>query len=161
MVASMLGASAQPSSAAEVKWPMAVVARDYQFLVPPALPEGRYDLQFFNIGREGHVFVALNLGPACSASINTVSQAKALIKGIEETAGDDEEAGDAAFAKACPGGSFEGAAFAEPGGRAREDFTFTPGKTLYFCPIPTAAGTDHYDLGMIGFINIFALPTGR
>ncbi len=162
MVASMLGASAAPSSAAMAKRPMAVVARDFQFIVPPVLPAGDYDLRFFNISRdEDHVFVAVNLGSKCSNTINTVAQAKALLARIDQESGGDEDASDAVFARLCPGGSFEGAAFAEPGGRAREDFTFTPGKTLYFCPIPDEDGTPHSDLGMIGFMNIFSLPTGR
>jgi len=159
MVASMLGASAAPSSAEAVKRPMAVVARDFQFIVPPALPAGQYDLRFFNISRdEAHVFVALDLGPTCSRTTNTIAQAKAL---IEKLLAAGEDGFEAAFDSACQGGSFEGAAFAEPGGRSREDFTFRPGKTLYFCDVPDDDGTPHFDLGMIGFMNIFSLPTGR
>ncbi len=103
MVASMLGASAAPSSAAMAKRPMAVVARDFQFIVPPVLPAGDYDLRFFNISRdEDHVFVALNLGPKCSNTINTVAQAKALLARIDQESGGDEDASDAVFARLCP-----------------------------------------------------------
>ena len=151
MVATTLGVTAPPSSAIDLKLPMAVVARDFRFLgVPKALPAAQYDLRFFNISRdEDHEFVAFNLGPTCSATINTVDDAKALV-----------EAGKGAFRMWCPGGSFEGAAFAGPGGRDREEFNLTPGKTLYFCGVRDENGTPHFDLGMIGLLDVFRLPGG-
>ncbi len=149
--AAVLGMVAPPASAAGLKLPMAVVARDYSFLaVPPALPAAEYDLRFFNISRvEEHEFVAVNLGPTCSTTVNTAADAKALLEGGEEEA----------FA-ACPGAEFEGAVFAEPGGRDRGTFNLTPGKTLYFCGVPDGSGTPHFELGMIGFLNVFSLPFG-
>lgn len=164
MVASMLGASAAPSSAVSVKWPMAVVARDFQFIVPSVLPAGQYDLQFFNISRdEFHVFIALKLG-SCSNDISTLDEARGLIERIgteAEGLGGQDADFDTATEDQCPGTVFEGAAQAGPGGRDRQDFNFVPGKTLYFCPVADEDGAPHFDLGMIGFMNIFALPTGR
>lgn len=152
IVASVLGASASPSSAAAPKRPMVVVARDFQFVgVAKRMPAAQYDLRFFNISKtEEHEFVAVNLGPTCSSTITTVDAAKALLVGGEE-----------AFGTSCPGGSFEGAAFAGPGGRDREDLSLTPGRTLYFCGVTEENGTPHFDLGMIGFINVFSVPSGR
>jgi len=163
MVASLLGVSAAPSSATDVKRPMAVVARDFQFLgAPPILPAGQYDLRFFNLSRdEAHVFVAVNLGPSCGSSVRTAADGKALLERVDSIAGPDGNP-EVVFGDLCPLGSLEGdGAFAEPGGRSRADYSFTPGKTMYFCPIPNDDGTPHYDLGMIGFINVFSLPTGR
>ncbi len=152
VIVAALGMAAAPSSATDLKLPMAVVARDFQFLgIPRALPAAQYDVRFFNISRtEAHEFVAVNLGPTCSSTINTVAQAKALLDGGED-----------AFGAECPGGSFEGAVFADPGGRDRADIALTPGKTLYFCGVPDDNGTPHFELGMIGFLNVFSLPFGR
>ncbi len=145
----------QPSMAGPGKLPLAVVAKDYRFLgVPSSLPAGTYDTRFFNISDdEFHVLVALNLGPRCSGFpdqrvINLIDRLSAI---------EDEEAGEAAFAKACPGGSF-GAVAAPPGGQDRQDLTFTPGRVYYFCPVPTEEGTPHADLGMRGFINVRSVP---
>lgn len=151
MVASVMGVSAPPAPAAPLKLPMAVVARDFQFLgVPGRLPAATYDVRFFNIStEEDHEFVAVNLGPTCSNTITTIDQAKDALQNLDS---------DEAFAAACPGGSFEGAVFAGPGGRDRQDITLAPGRTLYFCGIPDENGTPHFDLGMIGFINVFSLP---
>jgi len=171
MVAGMLGASATPSSAVGVKRPMAVVARDFQFIVPPALPAGQYDLQFINISRdEFHEFVALNV-EGCKSKLPTVDSAKRMLERIGEAAFAEvgpnatEEEFSAALDKftrvECPGVVPEGEAFAPPGQRSRADYNFTPGKTLYFCGVPDDNGTPHFDLGMIGFMNIFSLPTGR
>jgi len=167
MVASALGVAAAPSSADAVKRPMAVVARDFQFLgAPPILPAGQYDLRFFNISREEeHEFVALNV-ESCKSKVTTIVAAKALLDAIGSKAVRDAAPGmepdfDAATQALCRGASFEGAAFAPPGQRDRQDFTLTPGRTLYFCAIPDEDGTPHFELGMIGFINVFSLPTGR
>jgi hypothetical protein len=150
MVTSMMGVSAPPSSAATLKLPMAVVARDFQFLgAPGRLPAATYDVRFLNISRdEAHEFVALNLGPTCSNTIDTVEKAKALLEG-----GHDIDV-------VCPGNSFEGAVFAGPRGRDRQDITLVPGRTLYFCGVPDEDGTPHFELGMIGLINVFRLPGG-
>ncbi len=148
MVASVMGVSSPPASAAPLKLPLAVVARDFQFLgVPGRLPAATYDLQFINISRtEEHEFVAVNLGPICSKTITTVAAAKALLDG-----GQDPDV-------VCPGNTFEGGVDAGPGGRARQTLTLTPGRTLYFCGVPDENGTPHFDLGMIGFINVFSVP---
>lgn len=162
MVVAALGVSVQPSSALSFKLPLGVVARDFQFLgVPSRLPAATYDLRFYNISRdEAHVFVALNLGSKCGASIDTVDKAVALLKGFPP-GGPDPGPFVQAFNAACPGGSFGGAVFAVPGDSDRGDFTLTPGRTLYFCDIPEDdTGVPHFDLGMIGFINVFALPAG-
>ncbi|MEO6628187.1 MAG: hypothetical protein ABIP03_06405 [Aquihabitans sp.] len=162
MVVAALGVSAQPSSALSFKVPLGVVARDFQFLgVPGRLPAATYDVRFFNISRaEDHVLVALNLGPTCSATINTVAKAKVFLEGLPP-GGPDPTMFIAAFGSACPGGSFGGALFAPPGQRDRGDYTLTPGRTLYFCDIPDdESGSPHFDLGMVGFIDVFALPAG-
>jgi hypothetical protein len=148
VVASALGMSALPTSATTVKRPLAVVAKSFRFLgVPRWLPAGQYDVRFLNISPDDHEFVAVNLGPVCSRTVTSVAQAVAVLNSQDPDV-------------VCPGNSFEGAAFAGPGGRDREAFTFTPGRTLYFCGVPEN-GVPHYDLGMIGFINVFAVPTGR
>ncbi len=154
MVASVLGATAQPSLAMPRGLPMVVVAKDFQFLgVPGRLPAAEYNLRFLNISRtEEHEFVAVNLGPTCSRTITSVEAAKTLISNTQA---------DGAFEAACPGGAFEGSAFAKAGDRDRETVTLTPGRTLYFCGVPDEDGTPHFELGMIGFINVFALPFGR
>ncbi len=158
LVGSVLGITAAPSSASTFTLPMAAVATGFQFLgVPSTLPAAHYDLQFFNISQQDdHEFVALNLGPVCSVTIQTVSDAKALLEQVGSSGGDPE----VAFEAACPGGGFEGTVFAPPGGRDRGDFTLAPGRTLYFCGVPEEDGTPHFELGMIGFINVFALPLG-
>jgi hypothetical protein len=144
----------------DLKLPLVVVARDFQFLgVPGRLPAGTYDTRFINISRdEAHEFVAVNLGPSCSGTVTSVGAAQALIENVGQQAGDGDP--EPFLEAACPGASFGGAAFAESRGRDREDITMTPGRTLYFCGVPDEDGTPHFDLGMIGFINVFALPLG-
>ncbi len=149
VVVSALGMSALPSSAHTVKRPLAVVAKNFRFLgVPRSLPAGQYDVRFLNISPDEHELVAFNLGPVCSRTITTAAQARALLD-----SGQDPDV-------VCPGNNFEGYASAGPGGTDREDFTLSPGRTLYFCGVPEN-GVPHFDLGMIGFINVFAVPTGR
>lgn len=152
LAASALVLVPQASYAAHRTIPLAVVARDFQFLgLPPALPAGQYDVRFFNLGQEPHVIVAVNLGPQCSQSITTKEQGLAFLQTVDS---------DAAFAAACPGGSFAGDVFAPPGGRSTGPLTLAPGRTMYFCPIPEENGVPHFDLGMIGFIDVFSLPGG-
>jgi hypothetical protein len=161
LVASVLGVSAGPSSAINLKLPLVVVARDFQFLgVPGRLPAGTYDTRFINISREeAHEFVAVNLGPTCSSTVTSVEAGQALIENVGQQAGDGDP--EPFLEAACPGASLGGGVFAEPGGRDRGDITLTPGRTLYFCGVPDEDGTPHFDLGMIGFINVFALPSGH
>lgn len=51
-----------------------------------------------------------------------------------------------------PPGAFEvGAVFAKPGQTHQKKFDTTlPGTYGYFCPIPTPAGTPHFNLGFVG-----------
>jgi len=161
MVASVLGMSAPASSAAAVRRPIAVVAKSFQFLgVPGRLPAGQYDVRFFNISRDDdHEFVAFNLGPICSPGTRTAADGKALFERIGAAAeGGTEDDFGRAFDDACPGNSFAGAVFAPPGGRDRADLDLQPGKTLYLCFIPED-GVPHFELGMIGLIDVFSLPT--
>ncbi|MGI9119594.1 MAG: hypothetical protein ACR2G7_05640 [Acidimicrobiales bacterium] len=141
----------QPSMAGPGKLPLTVVAKDYRFLgVPSSLPAATYRTTFSNVGDEFHVMLALNLGPTCSALSD-----RRVIRLVDEILElEDEAAQDAAFADACPGGSFAGAVAAPPGGQDREDLTFTPGRVYYFCPVPTEEGTPHYELGMRGFVDV-------
>ncbi len=83
VVVATIGVTAPPSSAIDVKLPMAIVARAFQFLGPEVVAAATEDLlRFFNISPgEDHEFVALNLGPTCSATINTVADAQALLEG--------------------------------------------------------------------------------
>lgn len=156
-VAGALGASAlmvapQASYAASRTYPLAVVSTDYRFQgVPGRLPSGSYNLQHYNLGLEPHVFVAVNLGPQCSQSVRTTAQALAFLDTLE---------GPEDLAAACPGSSLAGDVFAPPGGRASGPLSLTPGRTLYFCPIPDAHGVSHEELGMIGFIDVFGVPSG-
>ncbi|MDQ6749064.1 MAG: hypothetical protein M3010_13295 [Candidatus Dormibacteraeota bacterium] len=144
-----VGISATPAMAAPASGSFTVVARDFEFTgVPRVLAAGTYHVNFVNRGKDEHDFVALNLGPQCGATVKSIKDAKNLKRQIDG-APDPE----AAFAAACPGGSFEGGAGAEPGGRDREDFTLTPGKTVYFCGVVDEAGA-HSDLGMLGLINV-------
>lgn len=130
--------------------PLGVVARDFQFQgVPRTLPAGQYNVRFFNIGHAPHVLVAANLGPECSQSITTNQQAVAFLATIQS---------EQDFAAACPGGTLAGDVFAPPGGRSSALFNLAPGRTLVFCPIPEENGTPHFDLGMVGLINVFTLP---
>jgi hypothetical protein len=59
-----------------------------------------------------------------------------------------------------PEGAFEaGAVFAKPGKVNQKQFDFTtPGRYGYFCPIPTPAGTPHYQLGFVSLFDV-AAPT--
>ncbi len=148
VAASALAMSSAPASAAPAAaQPLAVVAKDYRYLgVPLLLPAGQYNLQFSNHGHEEHEFVALNLGPTCSQSINNAKRAKRLLSSVQS----EEE-----FVADCPGATFAGAADAQPGARDREPLNLEPGRTLYFCAVPDANGTPHFDLGMIGLIKVF------
>jgi len=151
VAASVLTFVPQASYAASRPFPLGIAARDYSFQgVPSRLPAGSYDLRFVNVGDEFHVFVAVNLGPTCSATITTREAALAFLATIEDQ---DPET-------LCPGSSLAGDVAAPPGGRSSGLMTVTPGRTLYFCPIPTEDGTPHAELGMIGFINVFGLPGG-
>ena len=57
-----------------------------------------------------------------------------------------------------PEGAFEaGAVFAKPGQNHQKLFDLTsPGQYGYFCPIPTPAGTPHYQLGFVGLFDVAA-----
>ncbi len=173
MAASTLAVAAPSAGAAEATpasatTPLSVTAESFRFLnVPVFLRAGNSSVTFRNISADDdHEFVALNLGPSCSRSVATVDDAKALLMSVGQQANqagaDDPEP---YFEAACPGGSFEGAAFAPPGGTDTEDFAFTPGRTLYLCGVPED-GVPHFELGMIGFINVIdpatraGMPTG-
>lgn len=146
VAAPVLATSVTAAHAAGGKISLAVVARDYHFSgVPNSLPAATYSVNFINVGDEEHEFVAVNLGPQCGSF--TKQQALAELN-----------KGEDAFFADCPGGSFEGAAFAAPGQRDRETVTLTPGRTLYFCGVPDENGVPHFELGMIGFINVRATP---
>ncbi len=159
MAASTLTVAAPSAGAAEATpanatTPLSVTAENFRFLnVPVFLRAGSYDVTLHNISEDDHVFLALNLGPVCSRSVTTTADASALLTRVGQEAGDSGDP-ETVFEAACPGGSFEGAVFAPPGGTETDKIDFTPGKTLYFCPIPEEDGTRHYDLGMIGFINV-------
>ncbi|MGI9034160.1 MAG: hypothetical protein ACR2HY_10910 [Acidimicrobiales bacterium] len=153
-VASMVGMLAPTAASAATRtYSLSVVARDFQFLgVPSRLPAGTANVRFRNISRsEFHEFIAVNLGPACAGF--TRDQAIAEI-----TKAGQAEDPIAAAQEDCPGLTFAGAAFAPPGGSDRETYDFQPGRVLYFCSIPDENGTPHFDLGMIGFINVFSVP---
>ncbi len=150
VAASGLALSSAPASAVAVKRPLVMTATNYKFQgIPKTLSAGRYAGHLINTSDEPHVIIAVNLGPTCSASLTTISQAKNFVNSI-----DSEEA----FAAACPGGSLAGDLFARPWAASRSTFRFKPGKALYFCPIPEEHGTPHSDLGMIGFINVTSPP---
>jgi hypothetical protein len=57
-----------------------------------------------------------------------------------------------------PEGAFEaGAVFSKPGQDHQKLFDLTsPGQYGYFCPIPTPAGTPHYQLGFVGLFEVAA-----
>jgi len=151
LAASVLTFVPQASYAASRPFPLGIVARDYSFQgVPSRLPAGSYDIRFFNIGDEFHVFVAVNLGPVCSATITTKEAALEFLAAVEDQ---DPET-------LCPGSSLAADAAAPPGGRSSALMTLTPGRMLYFCPVPDEDGTPHAELGMIGFTNVFGLPGG-
>ena len=151
LAVSALTFAPQAASAART-YPLGVVGRDYSFQgVPTRLPVGEYNLRFYNLGSEPHVLVAINLGPECSDTIATAEAAIEFLEGVES----DEDL----FA-ACPGSSFAGDVFAPPGGRSSGPLSLAPGRTLVFCPIPDAMWTPHHELGMIAFIDVFALPGG-
>lgn len=164
LVGSVLSITAEPSSAGSFTFPLGVVADSFRFIgVPTTLPAEQYDVHFFNISQEDdHEFIALNLGPSCGSNITTVDDAKALLESVGQqahAAGADNPL--PFFLAACPGAGFEGAAFAGPNfGQDEETFTLTPGKTLYFCGVQEPDGTPHFELGMIGFIDVFSLPGG-
>jgi plastocyanin len=147
-----VGLSAAPVLAQAPSSSFTVVARDFRFSgVPRVRSAGTYSVTFVNRSQDDHDFVAVNLGPQCGQSVRTKKDAKSLKQRLD--AAPDPEA---AFTAACPGGSFEGGAGAGPGGRDTEDFTLTPGKTLYFCAVVDEHGA-HSDLGMIGFITVRGL----
>lgn len=146
VVASLLTLSATPASAQLGKFPLPVVAADYNFSgVPKKLPVGEYRVQFYNVSDEPHVFVAVNLGARCSGKVSTIADAKSFLDRID---------GEEKFARECPGGSLAADIFAKGFGSSRGPLQLEAGRTLYFCPIPTDDGTPHYKLGMIGFIKV-------
>ena len=150
LAVSALMLAPQASYAASRALSLAVVSRDYSFEgLPGRLPAGEYNLSHYNFGAEPHVLIAVNLGPVCSNTITTTEQAQEFLENVQS----DEQ-----FEAECPGGSIAGDVFAPPGGRSSGPITLTPGRTLYFCPIPTEEGIPHDDLGMIGFIDVFSFP---
>jgi len=170
MAASTLAVAAPSAGAAEATpagatTPLSITAESFRFLnVPVFLRAGTSSVTLHNVSDDDdHEFVAVNLGPTCGRSIATTADASALIKQIGDQAGDNDP--QPFLDAACPGSSFEGAAFAPPGDTDTEDIAFTPGKTLYFCGVPEN-GVPHFDLGMIGFINVIdpatraGMPTG-
>ena len=152
--ASVLAVSSAPASAAVSNVPLPAVAINYKFpTIPKKLPDGGYKVQLFNGSDEPHVLVAVNLGPTCIGTVNTIAKAKTFLDNVDS---------DEAFAAACPGGSLasdDDFAFAEPFGSGKGSLDLEAGRTLYFCPIPTEGGTPHYKLGMVGFIKVVATPT--
>ena len=154
VMATALGLSAMvmaPQAASAATYNLAVVSTEYQFRVPSRLPAGSYTLTHYNLGREPHVFVVVNLGPVCSQTITTIAQAHAFL--------DQVPPGPDALEKAnrlCPGVGLAGDVFAPPGGRTTGPLNLAPGRALYFDPIPSPQGIPHDDLGMIGFINVFS-----
>jgi len=158
-------AGAAEAAPADATTPLSITAENFRFRdVPVFLRAGSSDVTLHNISEDDHVFVAVNLGPVCGPSVNTTADASALLARIDQEAGNNDP--QAVFEAVCPGGSFEGAVFAPPGGTETDRIDFTPGKTLYFCPIPEEDGTPHSDLGMIGLINVIdpatraGLPSG-
>lgn len=152
LAVSALTVAPQASYAAGRTLPLAVVSREYQFIgLPSRLPAATYDLRHFNLGNESHVIVAVNLGPVCSPMITNKVQALAFLQTLE---------GPEDLAVQCEGSSLAGDVFAPPGGRTSGPVSLAPGRTLYFCPIPESHGVPHDELGMIGLIDVFALPGG-
>ena len=152
-----------PASAAiQLRFPLTVVAEGFQFFgLPDRLPESVVDLHLLNISPDDeHEIVAVNLGPDCASTINSVADAQALLtQAYAQAAAAGSHSPVRFIGAACRGASFEGRAFADPNfGQDTEPFTFTAGKTLYFCGLPEPDGSQHFDLGMIGFLDIFSLP---
>lgn len=147
---SALALSVGPAGAAGNR-SVTVVARNFRFDgIPRYLPAGTYDLRFFNASRtDEHEFVGFNLGPACSARITTVAQLRELIRQIEQSPDPEAE-----FNRQCPGNSFAGAAYAPPLARDSQSLTLEPGRMAYLCFIPEPDGTPHYELGMIGLVQV-------
>lgn len=152
VAASALALSAAPASAREVRLPLVVGAENFRFQgVPKKLTAGAYRMQLINGSEDAHVFVAVNLGPTCSASVTTVGQAKNFLNRVD---------GEEKFLRECPGGSLAADVFAKPRTVGRGPLKVTPGRLLYFCPISEEDGTPHSDLGMIGFIKVSGPPAG-
>ncbi len=152
-----------PASAAiQLRFPLTVVAASFRFFgVPDRLPESVVDLHLLNISPDDeHEIVAVNLGPDCGSTVNSVADAQALLtQAYAQAAAAGSHSPVRFIAAACPEASFEGRVFADPNfGQDSRTFTFTPGKTLYFCGVPEPDGSQHFDLGMIGFLDIFSLP---
>jgi hypothetical protein len=130
-------ASAKPTT----KFPV-TVTDDLPFppvhftLTPPPSEADRYKIQLINNSIGPHVWIAFGGLPAGF----TVDQ---LIDVLDEEAPPPETA-------------FEvGAVFAAPGQKHQKKFDFTvPGRYAFFCPIPTPAGTPHYQLGFAGVFDI-------
>ncbi|MDQ6692097.1 MAG: hypothetical protein M3256_11010 [Actinomycetota bacterium] len=138
-----------------------MVANSFRFFgVPARLPASVVDLHLLNISPDDeHEFVAVNLGPACGSTINSGADVQALLTLAYAQAAAGSHSPIRFIAAACPGASSEGRAFADPNlGQDHKTFTFTAGKTLYFSGIPEPDGSQHFDLGMIGFLDIFSLP---
>lgn len=150
VVASVLALSSAPASAEVSNVPLPAVAINYKFpTIPKKLVDGGYNVQLFNASDEPHVLIAVNLGAQCTGTVSTIAKAKQFLDTIDS---------DAAFAAACPGGSLAGDVFAEPFGSGQGPLDLEPGRTLYFCPIPTEGGKPHYKLGMLGFIKVIPTP---
>jgi hypothetical protein len=137
-----------PQAGAVTLGRLAVVARDFRFSgVPTSLAAGTRPVNFINVSKdEFHVFLSVGLGPKCSS----YTKAEAIAE-LDKVGGAPDPG--AAFAADCPGGGLDGDAGAPPGGRVTQDYSYAPGRHLYFCPVTTDSGVPHYKLGMIGFLN--------
>ena len=107
--------------------------------VPPVVEPGVYKVGFANNSIGPHVLVAVGGLP----DDLTVEEFIEVIDAVEAGA-------------PPPEGAFEaGAVFSAPGQDHQKKFDLTAeGQYGYFCPIPTPAGTPHYQLGFVGLFEV-------
>jgi uncharacterized cupredoxin-like copper-binding protein len=109
--------------------------------VPPTVPADTYKVGLANNSIGPHVLIAVGGLP----EEITVDEFVQVLDAVEAGA-------------PPPEGAFEaGAVFAKPGQDHQKLFDLTsPGQYGYFCPIPTPAGTPHYQLGFVGLFDVAA-----
>lgn len=116
--------------------------KDFQFQsVPSALRPGTHSVSNDNHGDLPHVFLVYQLNAA-----HEDDSTEEVLAGLR--------AGPGTFIPGYTTGPQKGHVFSLPGAENTGPLNVSnEGRYVYFCPISAGAGTPHFNLGMIGFIN--------
>ena len=116
--------------------------KDFQFQsVPSALRPGTHDVSNHNHGDVPHVFLVYQLNAA-----HEDDSTEEVLAGLN--------AGPGTFIPGYTTGAQKGHVFSPPGAENTGPLNLTDeGRYVYFCPITAGTGTQHFNVGMIGFIK--------